>query len=76
MVIQPNSTNEYLNLSQYLEINEGNIFDNITIDLKKNTKIENNIFGYVYSHINIIKLIGCDDIILKSTNENNIAYRL
>ena len=68
----PNSTNEYLNLSQYLEINEGNIFDNITIDLKKNTKMENNIFGYVYSHINIIKLIGCDDIILKSTNENNI----
>ena len=64
----PNSTDGYLNINQYFEENKGTTFDDITIDLKQNVYIENNIFGYVFSNINIFKLDGCENILLISTN--------
>ena len=66
----PNSTDGYLNVNQYFEENNGATFDNINIDLIKYVNVENNIFGYTFASIYIVKLIGCDDILLKSTNEN------
>ena len=74
----PNSTDGYLNINQYLEENKGATFNNITFDLKKYVKIENNLFGYTYSSIDIVNLIGCENIILYSTNGNeiNVNYQL
>ena len=68
----PNSTDGYLNINQYFEENKGTTFDDITIDLNQNVYIENNIFGYVFSNINIFKLDGCENILLISTNGNEI----
>ena len=62
----PNSTNDYLNINQYLDNNAQNTIDNLNINLTNNIKIENNIFGYIFKSINIVNLIGCDDLILKS----------
>ena len=66
----PNSTDDSLNINQYLEQNEGKKIDDIEINLSKNVYIENNIFGYIYSSIDITNLIGCDDLILKSSLDN------
>ena len=63
----PNSKDDYLNINQYLEQNEGKTFNDIQINIAKNVYIDNNIFGYVYSSIDITNLIGCDDLILKSS---------
>ena len=71
----PNSTDGYLNINQYLEENEGNTIDDININLTNNIKIENNIFGYIFSSINIVDLIGCDNLKLKSSSDNNIITK-
>jgi len=71
----PNSTDCYLNINQYLEENEGNTIDNININLTNNIKIENNIFGYIFSSINIVDLIGCENIVFKSNYNNNIIIK-
>ena len=69
----PNSTNAYLNINDYLRENSGKTIDNISINLTNYIKIENNIFGYIFSKIEIVNLIGCDSISLKSKiNNNNI----
>ena len=67
----PNSTNEYLNINQYLDANEGVSIDNITINLTKYVYIENNIFGYVPFSIEIVDLCGCDGLIFKSSWPDN-----
>ena len=70
----PNSTDDNLNINQYLEDNEGKTIDDIYLNLKNNIKIENNIFGYIFSSIYISDLIGCDNLVLKSkTNSQTIA---
>ena len=64
----PNGTDSSLNLTEYL-FNNNNL-DNLEIDLKKNFRIENNIFGYIYSATKIEKLNNCDNFeILLSSNE-------
>ena len=68
----PNSTDGYLNINQYLVENKGKTIDDISINLTNNIKIENNIFGYIFSSINIVNLIGCDGIVLKSGSDNVI----
>ena len=74
----PNSTNDYLNVTQYLSSNENNKIEDLNVNLTKYIKIENNIFGYVFSSINIYELTGCDDLTLKSVsnNEINSGYNL
>ena len=65
----PNGTDSSLNLTEYL-LNNNNL-DNLEIDLKKNFRIENNIFGFVYYGTKIEKLNNCDNIEFRlSTNEN------
>ena len=71
----PNSTDDYLNINKYLEENEGSTINNININLTNNIKIENNIFGYIFSSINIVDLIGCDNIVLKSSSANKIITK-
>ena len=58
----PNSTDDTLNLDKYLfDNNKNNInISNFEIDLKNKLKIENNIFGYVFSNITI-KRVDCGE---------------
>jgi hypothetical protein len=70
MFSYPNGTDYSLNLADYLFYNNIKI-DNIIIDLKENVRIDNNIFGMVYSGIKIKEINNCDQISLFSTlNEN------
>ena len=71
----PNSTDASLNINQYLEENEGSSISNININLTNNIRIENNIFGYIFSSINIVDLVGCDIIIFKSNSNNKIITK-
>ena len=71
----PNSTDGNLNINQYLEENEGKTIENININLTNNIRIENNIFGNVFSSIHISELIGCDNLVLKSGANNNIIIK-
>ena len=68
----PNSTDEYLNATQFFSSNENTNIEEITVNLTKNIKIENNIFGYIFSCINIYELTGCNDLTLKSALNNEI----
>ena len=61
-----NSTDFNLNLEKYLLDNNDIKIDNITINLKDNITIENNIFGYIYYGIKVKNLINCHDIELIS----------
>ena len=54
----PNSTDNYLYLDQYLYNYTSN--NNITINLTNEVRIENNIFGYVFSGIEIVDLETID----------------
>ena len=65
-----NSSDYNLNIENYLFNNNDIHIDNITIDLKDNVTIENNIFGYIYAGIKIIDLINCSNINLYSVNKN------
>ena len=68
----PNGTDYYLNLTEYLFNNDDIKKNNLYIDLKNNVRIENNIFGLVYSNIKITQIINCDNInLLSSLDENN-----
>ena len=67
-----NSTDDYLDLNNYLLNHNETNNHNIIIELKNNIKIENNIFGYIYSHIQIIDKINCNNISLISSTNNLI----
>ena len=67
----PNSSDVSYNLTKILSENNININD-LEIDLKHNVKIENNIFGYIFSKIQIIETINCQNISLLSKKNNNI----
>ena len=74
----PNSSDISYNLTEILFEKNININD-LEIDLKKNMKIENNIFGYIFSKIQIIEAINCQNITLlsKKTNKTiNSNYNL
>ena len=45
--------------------------DDIIVDLKDNAFIDNNIFGYTYSGIQITNISGCDNINLLYYNIKN-----
>ena len=67
-----NSTDYSLNIEQYLFNNNDIKINNITIDLKDNVTIENNLFGYVYASIKINDLINCTNINLYSTIKDEV----
>ena len=64
----PNSTDK--NFSLYSYFFESSNINNINIDLKNEVRIENNIFGYIFSGIKIQNLTNCENINLTS-NLNN-----
>ena len=64
----PNSTDNILNLYDHL-YNYSNE-NGIEINLKNEVRIENNLFGYVFKNIEIIKLVNCENLDLKSSKEN------
>lgn len=47
----PNATNYNLNMTEYLFINNDTKIYNIDFSLKENIRIDNNIFGLIYSGI-------------------------
>ena len=55
-----------LNVTDYLLKNNDIKIDNITINLIENVFIENNIFGYEYSQVQITDISGCNNINLLS----------
>ena len=57
----PNGTDYNINLLDNMFTNNAKI-DNYTINLHNQVKIENNIFGLVYSHINIKQYLNCNSI--------------
>ena len=64
-----NTIDTSLNLDDYLFDNNIDI-DDFEINLAENTKIENNIFGYIYSGIKILQKDNCDNInLVSSLNE-------
>ena len=66
----PNSTDINLDLENYLF--EKNIdIDDFEINLTENIKIENNIFGYIFSGIKISEKNNCSNINLCSSNDEN-----
>ena len=65
----PNSTDNALYLDNYLY--NYSTFKSIDINLEKDVKIENNIFGYIFSGIQIINLTNCDNFQLIGSNSNN-----
>ena len=75
-----NGTNYKLNLTDYLFNNNEIRIKDLQIDLKENVRIDNNIFGLIYSGIEIQDIINCDNInLLSSLYENtsiNINYTL
>ena len=66
----PNSTDYNLSLIQNLFLN--NNHSDIYINLEEETRIENNIFGYIFSGIIISHLENCDNLKLISSNSNSI----
>ena len=68
----PNGTDNKLNISEYLFNNNDIKINNIIIDLKKDARIENNIFGYIYYGINI-KENGCSNIKILSYKNNSLV---
>ena len=65
-----NSSDNYLNLTEYSNNDVNFNIGNIDINLTKYVKIDNNIFGYKFSSIQITDLIGCENIILYSQANN------
>ena len=69
----PNGIDDSLNITDFLLKNNDIKINNITIDLKNNFTIENNIFGYEFLNILIQNKIGCCDLnLLSSTDENKL----
>ena len=79
----PNSVDKVIKLEEYIIYNNINNFDTMEINLDKELKLENNIFGYVFSSITINDLIingnykiissknGTKEIVKNSTLELN-----
>ena len=67
-----NSTDSSIDLLQYLLDNYNSTIKDISINLEKYVKIENNIFGYIFFGIIINKLIKCDSLSLLSSSSNEI----
>ena len=72
----PNTTDVNLDIINYLSLNNNIKIHNLTLELKGKYIIENNIFGYIYSGIQIItNCIDLEDIYLANLNnikiENN-----
>ncbi|MBP5698576.1 MAG: hypothetical protein J6W96_03515, partial [Alphaproteobacteria bacterium] len=63
----PNTTDVYINLKTLENVD----INNIIIDLQNHVKIENNIFGLIYSSIQITEKINCDNILLNSTTKGS-----
>ena len=70
----PNGTDYSLNLTDYLLRNNDIKIDNIIIDLKEKIYIENNIFGYKYSKIQITNKAYCDTINLIASSDERILH--
>ena len=65
----PNSNNHYFQLNNYLY---NYISDTkININLSNEVRIENNIFGYIFSGIVINDLFNCDNLYFYSSFNNN-----
>ena len=64
----PNSTDNILSLYDHL-YNYSNE-NGIDINLKNEVRIENNLFGYVFKNIEIINLYNCENLNLKSSQED------
>ena len=65
----PNGTDYNLNLTKYIFDNDD--IDNLIIDLKDNVRIDNNIFGLIYSGIIIKAINNCDNMNLFSSVNTN-----
>ena len=68
----PNSTDKDLYLNKYLYNYISNF--SININLTKEVRIENNLFGYVFSGIEINDLFNCDNLQFFSISTSNIIY--
>ena len=69
----PNGTDYNLNIIEYLFNNNNIKLNSLNIDLGKNVRIDNNIFGLIYSSIKIKQIINCDNMnFYSSENENPI----
>ena len=66
----PNGTNYDLNVTKY--ILDNNDITNLTIDLKDYVRIDNNIFGFVYSEIIIKGMENCSTMSFQSSVNKNI----
>jgi len=67
----PNGTDSSLNVTEYLMNNNDIKINNITINLTGNFLIENNIFGFVYSDIQVLNISNCDYINIYSPIKHN-----
>ena len=67
----PNSSDTNLDIIQYLYPNNKTIEDEIIIDLDNNLVIENNLFGYIFKGIKIIKY---SDELSLTVNNNDIKF--
>ena len=68
ILIYPNSTdNSNSYLYEYLIENYNSTINDFEINLEKEVRIENNIFGYIFNSILIIDKFNCDNIILFSS---------
>ena len=71
----PNGIDDSLNITDFLLKNNDIKINNITIDLKNNFTIDNNIFGYEILNILIQDKIGCFNLNFFSTvHEEKIIY--
>ena len=70
----PNSTDVNLDISYYLIENNDITIDNLEIDLKNYIKIENNIFGYIFSSIKIFNISQYKLIKLYSSTKSQEIY--
>ena len=66
----PNSTDNNLYLNNYLKDYKSNN-NNININLTKEVRIENNIFGYIFSGIEINDFYNCDNLYFYSNLTKN-----
>ena len=67
-----NGTDYNLILNDYLFNNNEIKINDLEIDLKKHVRIDNNVFGLVYSGIQIKEIINCDNLKLFSSLKENI----
>ena len=66
----PNGTDKNFYLYEYLLDNINSTINYIDINLENEIRIENNIFGYIFYDIFIMRLINCDYLNFISTTNN------